>query len=341
VILFQTSFKDNRPVSEETMSDKLMCPYCLAISKIELKKDEKQQFFSCLQCSMRISSEYMNYPDIHRDVVSAVGFRGHGKTVYFASLFNMMNDLANYWPGFYTLAADETSLDIVKNNSRMLKAGDLPVATPMNFPTPTIVKFSNMPKFGERFFLFYDTSGEAYARQSTVIQHASFVKRSNSVIFLISLDDLERDDQKMHELLSAYVQGLTDLKGDPKNQNLIVVFSKGDRLKTRLENYKEVWRYLEEGRLEMLGNGKMGRYIRKMNSISQDLKGYVKSELKETQFLNLADDRFKSIEFSIISALGTQPSGSRLDGLSIPKRIMDPLLWVIYKSKSRIQRSFI
>ena len=323
------------------MADKLMCPYCLDIGCIELKQDERQQYYACSKCNMRISSEYVNYPDIHREVVSAVGFRGHGKTVYFASLFNLMNDLADYWPGFYTLAADETSLDIVKNNSRMLMAGDLPVATPMNFPTPTIVKFSNMPRFGDRFFLFYDTSGEAYARQSAVIQHASFVRRSNSVILLVSLDDLERDDQKMHELLSAYIQGLTDLKGDPKKQHLIVVFSKADRLKTRLGDHREAWSYLEEGGLEMLGNGKMGRYIKKMKNISQDLKGYVKNELKETQFMNLATARFKSIEFSIISALGSQPSGNKLDGQTIPKRILDPLIWVIYKSEGVIQRSFI
>jgi hypothetical protein len=321
--------------------EKLMCPYCLEVGCIELKQDEKQRYYACSLCSIRVSSEYVNRPEIQREVVSAVGFRGHGKTVYFASLFNLMNDLADYWPGFYTLAADETSLDIVKNNSRMLKAGDLPVATPMNFPTPTIVKFANMPRFGERFFLFYDTSGEAFARQSAVIQHASFVKRSNSVIFLISLDDLERDDQKMHELLSAYVQGLTDLKGDPKNQHLIVVFSKGDRLKERLGKYKQVWEYLEEGRLALLSNGKMGSYIKNMKNISQNLKIFVQNDLKETQFLNLSKDRFKSIEFSIISALGTQPSGNHLDGLSIPKRIMDPLLWVIYKSEGIIQRSLM
>jgi hypothetical protein len=322
------------------MPDRLLCPYCLEIGSIELKQDERQQYYACLKCKMRISSEYMNYPEIHREVVSAVGFRGHGKTVYFASLFNQMNNLADYWPGFYTLAADETSLDTVKNNSRMLKAGDLPVPTPKNFPIPTIVKFSNMPSFGDRFFLFYDTSGEAYERQSNVIEHAGFVKRSNCVLFLVSLDDLGHD-QKMHDLLSIYLQGLTDLKGDSKNQHLIVVFNKGDRLKNRLEDHKETWLYLEEGRLALLGDGRMGSYIRKMKNISLDLKLYVKNDLHEVQFLNLAEDRFKSLEFSIISALGTQPSGNKLDTEIIPKRIVDPLLWVIYKSQGIIRRTFI
>jgi hypothetical protein len=78
-----------------------------------------------------------------------------------------------------------------------------------------------------------------------------------------------------------------------------------------------------------------------MKHVSQDLKTYVRNDLKELQFLNLATDRFKSMEFSIISALGTQPSGTHLDAVSVPKRIFDPLLWVIYKSQGVIQRNFI
>jgi hypothetical protein len=163
----------------------ILCPYCLEQNAIRKISEDKQQYFTCAGCNTRIPLEYMNNVRIPKEVVSAVGFRGHGKTVYFASLFHTMNDLASFWPSFYTFAVDEKSLDIVRQNSKLLKVGELPAPTPMNFPAPTIVRFSNIPSLGDRFFLFYDTSGEAYARQSALIQHASFVRRSRTAVFIL------------------------------------------------------------------------------------------------------------------------------------------------------------
>jgi Zn ribbon nucleic-acid-binding protein len=319
----------------------VVCPYCLERDSIRKTDENSQQFFSCSQCNMRVASEYVKNANTPREVISAVGFRGHGKTVYFGSLFHTMNDLAKFWPGFYTFAVDERSLDIVRQNSKLLKVGNLPAATPMNFPTPTIVRFSNIPSLGDRFFLFYDTSGEAYAKQSTLIKHASFVRNSHAVIFILSLDDLEEDGQKMHELLSTYVQGLTELEGNTKNQHLIVVLSKGDRLKERLGNHEDIWRYLEEGNLDKLGSEKLGNYVNGMKRISLGLRDFVRDDLGETQFLNFAGDRFKSVEFSIVSALGAEPAGNRLQVEIVPKRIMDPILWVVYRSKGLFRKDYL
>lgn len=319
----------------------VLCPYCLERDSISKVDQNEERQFTCDHCNMRVPPEYMKNARIPREVISAVGFRGHGKTVYFASLFHTMNALASFWPGFYTFAIDEKSLDIVKQNSKLLKTGELPAATPMNFPIPTIVRFSNMPSLGDRFFLFYDTSGEAYARQSALIQYASFVRRSRAVIFLLSLDDLEHDDQKMHELLSTYVQGLTELDGNTKNQHLIVVLSKGDRMEKRLEGHEDIWQYLEDGRLDKLGNEKLGNYINGMKRVSRNLRDFVRDDLGEAQFLNFAGDRFKSVEFSIVSALGAEPTGNRLQAEITPKRIIDPILWVVYKSKGLFQKGNI
>jgi signal transduction histidine kinase len=92
-----------------------------------------------------------------------------------------------------------------------------------------------------------------------------------------------------------------------------------------------MWRYLEEGRLEKLGNEKLGNYISHMRRISLGLRDFVRDDLGEAQFLNFATSRFKSVEFSIVSALGAEPSGGRLQTMPVPKRIFDPLLWVMGK----------
>jgi len=274
-------------------------------------------------------------------VVSAVGFRGHGKTVYFASLFYELNELANYWNNFYTFAIDEKSLDTIKENSKLLKAARLPDATLPNFPSPTIVHFCNMPSFGDAFFLFYDTSGEAYERSSRLTQYANFIRRSRTVVFIISLSDLERDNElnkegkgeiyTMNDLLSTYVSGLTDLQGNTKQQNLVIVLSKADKLKAKFEAYQDIWNYLEEGGIDKLGNMKIKDHIKEMKKVSQWLKRFIKQELREGQFLNFAENRFKSVEFSIVSALGAEPDERNLRQEILPKCILDPLLWVAIK----------
>ncbi|MFQ6063242.1 MAG: hypothetical protein ACE5J9_08745 [Methanosarcinales archaeon] len=62
--------------------------------------------------------------------MSAVGFIGHGKTIYFASIFDIFDQLAGIWDGFHTIAIDKDSLDTVKDNLKSLKVGELPPSTP-------------------------------------------------------------------------------------------------------------------------------------------------------------------------------------------------------------------
>ena len=316
----------------------LMCPGCLERDCIRKHDQGKRQYFSCTDCSASIPAEYVNETGIEREVISAVGFRGHGKTMYFGSLFYTIDDLAKYWPGFYTFALDETSLDVVREISADLKAGKRPKSTGASFHSPTIVRLSNIPGLGDRFLLFYDTGGESYTNANRLIQHARFVRNSRTVIFIVSLDVLEKKNERMNDLLSVYVQGLNELEGKTEDQHLIVVLSQGDKYQERLRGRDHVWRYLQEGTLEELGNEKLGRYINGMKVISDSLRSFVRDDLGEAQFLNFATTRFRSVEFSIVSALGADPVGDRLQFEIVPKRIMDPILWVMYKSLGFFRR---
>lgn len=324
------------------MKNDIVCPYCLEEDSIALRKDaNNKKFYACSTCNSTIPREYAENDSAEIEVISAVGFRGHGKTLYFSSLFYSLDKLATIWPGFYSFAGDEQSLDTLKENISKLKKGELPPPNPASFPIPTNVRFSNMPGLGNRFFLFYDTGGEAYARASKLIKHAGFVKRSKTVIFIICLEDIDFDGMKMHELLSIYVQGLTELGGNPKNQNLLVVFSKGDLLGPKLAAWKHIRQYLAKGRLENLENLKLGNYMVGMKMVSARLKKFARKELNAVQFLNFAHDQFKSVEFSIISSLGAKPVGGKLQVEINPKCIFDPLLWAIFKSLNWFKKTFL
>jgi len=279
-----------------------------------------------------------NYRQCPPVVVSAVGFRAHGKTVYLASLFDVFDELAQLWPNFYTHALDEPSLDTVNENKARLKRGELPESTPKNFPRPTIVRARNLPRYHSRHLLFYDTSGEAFERASQLVTHAGFVRRSQTVMFLISLQDVgEEPGEEMHRLLQVYVQGLrNDLQGDPKRQHLVVVYTKGDDLGERLADWDHLRYDLAGGSLDHLA--RLHDYLARLRRTSEELRQFTREGLQALQFMNMTREEFRSVEYTMVSALGAPPQGNRLSSEARPWGILDPLLWMMEKSLSPWQR---
>ncbi len=307
-----------------------LCPYCLAVdAEPVLMGQSRRHYYACRECETRIPQEYIDSGDTPREVMPVVGLRGHGKSVYLAVLYHELNELARLWTGFYAFAMDAPSLDAVKDNLARLKAGELPGATPASFPTPTIIRLSNIPFWGERVFLFYDTGGEAFGTAESMVRDAGFFHRAQTVCLLLSLDDFDCDPMKMYDLLSIYVQGASELGADTRRQNLVVVLSKGDRLKPRLGRYPEVWDYLVTGTLDRCLE--LSSYLDRMEKISYSIADFI-AGLGAIQFLNLARDRFRSTEFCLVSALGAQPGNGRLQVQISPKRVIDPLLWALQKS---------
>jgi hypothetical protein len=77
-----------------------------------------------------------------------------------------------------------------------------------------------------------------------------------------------------------------------------------------------------------------------MQGMSNLLYRFTEEELDAYEFLNAAESNFKSVSFSIISALGTEPYGARLSVEIVPRRILDPILWIMEKSFSGPERFF-
>jgi hypothetical protein len=70
-----------------------------------------------------------------------------------------------------------------------------------------------------------------------------------------------------------------------------------------------------------------------MHRISSQLRSFTGEDLRARQFLSLASDRFASVEFSIVSALGAAPGQDGHLGVKIkPRRILDPLLWTLERA---------
>lgn len=314
----------------------MLCPFCLKEGTIRREVVDGRIIYICSEHpEPKIPAAYAENQKIQREVISAIGFRGHGKSAYFAALFSILDQLAQYWSGFYYFATDEQSLATVQNNVKLLKGGKLPSATPKNFPLPTIVQFSNMPQFRDQFFIFYDTSGESYESASKLIGNASFIKNSNTAIFFMSLHDLEYSPSEMHRLLQVYIQGLKECGGDPSQQHILVVLTKGDLLRPKLESRPDIWKYLVNGDVKKLKKFDYEDQIREMKKMSRLLKDFLARDIRANQFLNLGNASFKNMDVCLISALGSAPAGDQLELTASPKRIFDPILWVMFNSSGR------
>lgn len=313
----------------------MLCPFCLKENTIKKIDDRGRPYYICSEHpEPRIPIIYAENEKIPREIISAIGFRGNGKSAYFASLFTNLDALANpnIWPRFSYNPVDDHGLTIVHQNMKLLKKGILPQATPKNFPIPTIVQFSDMPKFKDRFLIFYDTSGESFEKASDLGTYANFVTRSQTAIFFMSLHDLEYNPQEMLRLLHVYMIGLKELGGNPKQQHLLIVLTKGDLLALKLKTHPEIWDYLVNGDVKSLRYADISAQMSEMKKISKLLKDFLRKDIAATGFLSLGEKNFLSVEICITSALGSAPKGDQLDISSTPKRVFDPILWVMNNS---------
>src|SRR5262249_49930443 len=130
---------------------------------------------------------------------------------------------------FYSAPLDEESFREVEKRLSEMRVGRLPEATRMVFPRAEVIRLQNVPRVGGCHLMMFDTSGEAFLTVNGVMAYARYVKRSPSVIWLISLENIESPDE-LDRVLTVYLQALAEMKGNSEKQELIVVLTKGDLL---------------------------------------------------------------------------------------------------------------
>jgi hypothetical protein len=119
----------------------------------------------------------------------------------------------------------------------------------------------------------------------------------------------------------------------------VVVYTKADQLAGHfVGRWAGLRAYLIEGSIEALARPE--GYIEGMQGISNLLYQFTEERLHAHEFLNAAESNFKSVSFSVISALGTEPHDGRLSVEIVPRRILDPVLWIMEKSFSGPERFF-
>ncbi|MEM8488661.1 MAG: hypothetical protein AAF564_24145 [Bacteroidota bacterium] len=330
----------------------MICPFCLEKVKFKKEVNDNGTFqYVCpkADCSQPIPrlyvDDYKKYPPV---VVSVIGHRAHGKTVALSTLYYTLArmDLGQFWPEFYMFPINDPSLEVVFENAKSLDAGKLPPPNPKIFPEPTLLQVNSLPitNSGKATLLFYDTAGEAFMRTQDIGRYAGFVRRAGTALFLVSLPQLKKTVDsssnpgvELERLLYSYIQGMADMNADTRKQHLIIVFTCGDAMLNDLDGYPQVKQYMMKDDWSRLQD--INSYVAQMYVISDLLNRYTHDTLGARQFLTLAKDRFASVHFSIISALGAAPDEEGNLSVKIkPRRILDPLLWTLERTQSVRQR---
>lgn len=175
----------------------MLCPFCLEDVTFQKERIRQQLIYSCPtpDCPSQDDLVPPLYLDYYRKkppvVVSTIGFRGHGKTVYLASLFFTFqgDQLPRIWrrSGFGTMCLNKDSLKTVSDGVDALKQGKLPPPNPQTFPKPTMVHINGVPMQRDYTLLFYDAAGESFEDAEKLVKYAGFVRRARTVLFLYRL----------------------------------------------------------------------------------------------------------------------------------------------------------
>ena len=308
----------------------MRCPFCLneVPSFLEEKDAHDRPVLVCPDAACREAGvpllyvqDYAQFPAIP---FSIMGLRGHGKTVFVTSLLHELSELGQRWPGFYSAPLDEESYREVEKRLAEMRAGRLPEATRMVFPRAEVIRLQNIPRVGGCHLMMFDTSGEAFLTVNGVMAYARYVKRSPSVIWLISLENMDSPDE-LDRVLTVYLQALAEMKGESSKQELIVVLTKGDLLLNspkvpRLPELAED--FLLNHQLDPCGDSWL-----RLDQVSKELGNWI-VDAGYHQFANRARDSFAAVRYCIISAQGADATNGELDFGLMPRGVLAPLFWL-------------
>jgi hypothetical protein len=343
-----------------------LCPFCLtevaAFAREEDPPEEGVQThvtevsLRCPQCKEVVPNEYdedyFKYPPL---IFCLMGYPAHGKTVYFEALLSKLDRLGGDFPGFFW-SVPGGDPDAIRRRLFAIKRGQLPKPSPL-FEKPTVIRLgyeprrdqsgpTRAPNLARCHLITYDGGGEAFDSQKQITRHRGYMSRCNVIVWLVSLSDLEswpsladpsaarppRGDgeadaapaevpRSPDALLDRYRSAMLRLGSQTRDQRLIVVLTKADLLVHRDDLPAEVLAFLEgEGAMD----DEPGEPVRRLSRILEDWL----IKIGYHNFVGLASDLFREVDYCIVSALGVTPTGREIARTPVPRGVLHPLYWL-------------
>lgn len=340
-----------------------LCPFCLEPHDFSRSLEcDDQKIFEVDEQGKRsrveVPRQYVTgYNQVPPQWLVTVGFSRHGKTCYLAALTLMLEELNRVWKNTnYTYRPLDTYTDIlIKRIRQEAKSGVMPDKTDLSLlPRPMLIYTFNVPQIGSNCLVLYDTPGEFYR---TLIGEKDkdklrSLKKVSNIWFLVSLSDLDSEENveqmRINNLLNTYLTSMEYMGQDLKGRNLIVVYTKGDRIVNQ-PGYplpKEVVDYFRNDPFKDLTNYQtplpsdqfnLLDYVAKIKDVSKLLEDYTREHVKGGgAFIELAKQYGMNSYFCLVSALGQNPQGKFLDIEASRFRVLDPYFLALYLEQENI-----
>lgn len=291
------------------------------------------------------------------EIISIVGAPNSGKTVYF---FNLMNQLRKKSGLNISVIAQDEGPNPAKKTSvifdymiNLMEGGELPPKTPVlegERPIPLIFKVSNK-KAGKKggksiYIVFYDTPGEAFQDKEQMKRMAEHVSNSAGILLFIDPYNIKKltgtlqsaskekivtgSEHENESVLNSLLQEVKEKESEDKP--FAIVFSKIDAVLDGLSaeragglatilDLNRNSSYMKTKKFDLSEIEQISNALEEMSE-EWDLE-YIKSHVNEKY-------KEENIRMFAVSSLGSQPKNGRITDLR-PYRVMDPLIWILYK----------
>lgn len=309
----------------------MKCPYCVNNITPQLKQKENRSIYECTSCKREIHRDIVEDIKTPQTSIGLIGYTGHGKTVYITSLFYVLKFFQSNWSGYHYLCLDNEANTMVYERVRHFEENaELPPGTPINFPHPHLISYSNLPYFGDVRLTYYDVGGQVYENPASISDQGRFVAHADTIFFLLSITEFgPLWTSEIQKRLDIYVNAVKNsMRVETKqNQNLVVVLTKSDLILPDLP--ETLQKFLTDGDYTQYHD--LRAALAGMKTASKQIRQWL-MEKQAGGFINLAESNFRRVEYCVVSATGSAPVQGRLASKLNPKdprRMLDPLLWAL------------
>ena len=305
--------------------------------------------------------------DVDSDtMIAIVGPKAVGKSQFIAVLFNeLKTEFAHeFGTSFYspldtTMRKNRTYQKHLYSDLEVVPE-TIPIEVDDSTGEPFVYYLDKKSKFGKKkavTLLFYDTAGDDLRSSNTIMRStiSKYLAKAKGIIYLVDPLQMKEvnasikvsnvpivdDESDVTEVLGRITEAIRNVNGLKKdemiNTKLAVVFTKADVLMKQPENEMEA-RVTFDDSSSIYVERQYGQVdIENLKMVSEDVKDYI-DRLTNHEFTALVDSSYKDSMFFITSALGQNPQDGKLTSTPRPFRITDPIIWLLYATKSGLLR---
>ncbi|MEH7250779.1 hypothetical protein V7111_01425 [Neobacillus niacini] len=284
------------------------------------------------------------------NIVSIVGATSVGKSVYMTSLIHtLQRKTANNF--------DAACIPLDNGISRRFRQEyEIPLFENGNLLNSTQKTRRQEPFIFQFVFkdedqspltlVFFDVAGEGMTDKDYIKLHASHIKNSSGILFLVDPMQIRTIREKLIHLMGEKPGEIVGQADEPRE---VVISLFGDFIAHQENSKTKIPTAVVLTKSDLLGAlaQENGDYIRSNSNVFhnvthrdhlnlnefENINGEIRRFLEQVDiaFINALDVYFKDTAFFAVSALGSNPVDRQVNGIISPIRVDEPFIWLLYK----------